>query len=499
MRASKTGRFDPRRHGAVTAAVTSDDVIATAARASAERARGMLSTGSTLLPIKLHPKQQEFVDDDGLEVLYGGAAGSAKSTALLASSLKFAHVPGYSALLLRRSYSHLTMAGGLIPMAREWLAKHATWNASTFTWTFPNGSKVAFGYLDSDRDLDRYQGAEFQLLRFDELTQFPEHHYRYLFSRLRRSTLVDVPIRMRAASNPGGIGHEWVKRRFLIEGEQNGRRFIPASLVDNPSLDREEYERSLSELDPLTRATATRGRLGRRARRRSVQARLVRRHRAVPSATRPSTRSLLGPCLDHSEGGHGPRLDVWRTRRRRPWRLVRARPSAVPRLVERERASHSANGRDGRSQGAGLHGARAGVSGKDVIDHYARNVLRGYTFRSIRPTGNKQERAAPVASAAEQGLVKLCSGRWVGDFLDEVSAFPMGSHDDQVDAVSGAFGVLTCAARSGLHVQGEGPMTSRFRKSSPSSRMVEAGFSMFLLPECPGCVVCLRRDRGAHF
>jgi predicted phage terminase large subunit-like protein len=84
-----------------------------------------------------------------------------------------------------------------------------------------------------------------------------------------------------------------------------------------------------------------------------------------------------------------------------------------------------------------------GSSGKDVIDHYARYVLRGFAFKSQRPTGKKVERAAPVASAAEMGHVKLVSGRWVTDFLDEASAFPMGAHDDQIDALSGAFGVLT--------------------------------------------------------
>ena len=88
-----------------------------------------------------------------------------------------------------------------------------------------------------------------------------------------------------------------------------------------------------------------------------------------------------------------------------------------------------------------------GSSGVDVISHYARNVLRGFAFKGVRPTGPKAERAAPVASAAEMGNLRLCSGPWVSEFLDEASAFPMGPHDDQIDAVSGAFGQLTSRFR----------------------------------------------------
>lgn len=94
---------------------------------------------------------------------------------------------------------------------------------------------------------------------FDELTQFSESQYRYLFSRLRRREGVDIPLRMRAASNPGGEGHFWVYERFFVRGLSAGRVFIPAKLEDNPHLDRLDYERSLSELDDVTRAQLRRG------------------------------------------------------------------------------------------------------------------------------------------------------------------------------------------------------------------------------------------------
>src|SRR5205085_6789812 len=86
----------------------------------------------------------------------------------------------------------------------------------------------------------------------DEAGQLPEARYRYLFSRLRKLEGSPVPIRMRAASNPGGPGHDWLKRRFVV-GE-NLKFFIPARLADNPGLDAHDYILSMNQLDPIRRA-----------------------------------------------------------------------------------------------------------------------------------------------------------------------------------------------------------------------------------------------------
>jgi len=84
-----------------------------------------------------------------------------------------------------------------------------------------------------------------------------------------------------------------------------------------------------------------------------------------------------------------------------------------------------------------------GASGVIVIDHYARVVLKGYSFRGYKTTGDKEVRANPVSSAAEAGNVKLLRGSWITTFLDEAELFPLGEHDDQVDAVSGAIAMLS--------------------------------------------------------
>ena len=206
------------------------------------------------------PKQAAFLILGGMEALYGGAAGGGKSEALLMAALQYVDVPGYAALLVRRRITDSSLPGALLARANEWMANsEARWNDSERTWTFASGATLTFGYLDRPQDKYRYQSSEFQFIGFDELTQFDEAEYTYLFSRLRRRTDLDVPLRMRGASNPGGVGHDWVRRRFLLQGLEEGRWFIPARVDDNPHLDRAEYVRSLESLDPLTRAQLLEG------------------------------------------------------------------------------------------------------------------------------------------------------------------------------------------------------------------------------------------------
>jgi hypothetical protein len=232
------------------------------------------------IPYKPHPRQHAFLWLDCQEALYGGAAGGGKSDALLMAALQYVDVPGYSAILFRRVYPDLKQAEGLIPRSKEWMSNtDARWNENDHRWTFPSGATLTFAHLQYEDSKYHYQGAAFQFIGFDELTQFTDSQYRYLFSRLRRPKITDdlppavrrrrealgrVPLRMRGASNPGGAGHRWVKHRLILKETDpddpedtveraQERIFIPAKLQDNPSLDRAEYERSLANLDRQTR------------------------------------------------------------------------------------------------------------------------------------------------------------------------------------------------------------------------------------------------------
>lgn len=207
--------------------------------------------GNPFIPYRPTPKQADFLARFDREVFYGGSAGGGKSISLLMAALQFVEYPRYSALLLRKTFRDLMQPGALIPVAKEWLKDKAKWNSQEKRWYFPSGATLTFGYLAAPDDIYQYQGAAFDFTGFDEASQFDEYQYRYLFSRLRKPIDSEVPIRMRATSNPGGRGHEWCKHRFI--DPDSGRVFIRAKLDDNPHLNRVEYVQSLSELDPITR------------------------------------------------------------------------------------------------------------------------------------------------------------------------------------------------------------------------------------------------------
>lgn len=187
------------------------------------------------------------------ELLYGGAAGGGKSDYLLAELvISCLENPGLNAVVFRRTFKDLSRPSGLIYRLLERLPRRiARYNATSHTWKFRNGSLLELGALEHDADVLKYQGAEYGLIAFDELTQFTEYQYRYMSSRLRVSgDLLEAGYRPRmiAASNPGGPGHGWVKDRFVDpappevvwqpeptedEPAPGTRVFVPATVEDN--------------------------------------------------------------------------------------------------------------------------------------------------------------------------------------------------------------------------------------------------------------------------
>ena len=199
--------------------------------------------------------QKVFLRSYSLEGLFGGAAGGGKSSALLMSALQYVDVPGYSAILFRRTYADLALPGALMDRFRSWISLYddVHWNANSFIATFPSGARISFGYLNNTNDYLRYKGSEFQFIGMDEVTEIRESDYRYLFSRLRRPStgeLSKVPLRMRAASNPAP---NWVRQRFIVEGPETDRVFVPSMLTDNPGIDAASYRQALQALDPIER------------------------------------------------------------------------------------------------------------------------------------------------------------------------------------------------------------------------------------------------------
>ncbi len=275
---------------------------------------------------------------------------------------------------------------------------------------------------------------------FDEVTQFKQDQYLYLHSRLRRLENSNIPIRMRAASNPGDIGHEWVKARFITpESRALNCQFIPASLADNPHLDRVAYIDSLMKLDPITREQLLSGNWDVRP-----EGGLFKREWMKVTDTVKGIRMPLCRYWDKAatEGGGDWTVGA----------LVGLKDGRVY-VIDIKRTQSSPAGVEALIlQTAQLDGhdvmirmeQEPGSAGVDVIDHYARRVLVGYNFKGEKTTGSKVSRAAALSTAAEQGNLFFMNAGWTAACLDELVLFPTeGAHDDQVDAIAGGYNILS--------------------------------------------------------
>jgi len=407
------------------------------------------------------PKQAAFMALPHLEALFGGAAGGGKSVALLAAALMYVDIPGYSALILRRSYRSFEQQGGLVELSKQWLSgTDAAWAEATSTWRFPSGATLAFRHL---HDVGHLQGSEFQFIGVDELAEVKVQDYLYLFARLRAKAGSLIPRRMRVTSNPVGPGVEWVYQRFLIEGPSAGLIFIPARFEDNPHLDRAGYRAALAKLPWFLRGALEEGRWDIRPEgglflRRWFEGSFVEYPRLPTDLSLcrfwdlAATKARVGADPDYTAGvllGRDPNgllyaLDVLR---------VQASDLEVQDLIVR--TAHAdrllAKKMDWPEPMIRME-QEPGAASTYLIGEFRRRMLAGFDFRGARPNGSKADRARPLSALAEAGELRFVRAPWNGAFLDELCAFPFGGHDDQVDALSGAFEQLVANTRQHARV-----------------------------------------------
>jgi predicted phage terminase large subunit-like protein len=385
-------------------------------------------------------KQFRFLMLPDKEAFYGGAAGGGKSDALLMGAIMFCHLPDYNAILIRKTLQDLSLSSGLIPRSKLWLKGKARWDSQSHVWRFPSGATITFGYLDSVDDHFRYQSTEFQYIGFDEQTHIPEHQFRYLFSRLRRlGSQVHIPLRLRGAGNPEGRYAQYVKARY-VDVETAVAPFVPARIEDNPGLDKESYLDSLSKLDAVTRERLQNGNweildqgLMFKPEWFEIVTDYPKNCRKARYWDRAATAAAHGTDPDYTVG-------VLKTMKDGVYYIIdvvrfRGTPQMNEQIIQKTAETDGIEVEIYMEQ-------EPGSAGKSDINHYARDVLRGFTFHGVRNTGSKEIRAGPLSSAAEHGNVKLVKAGWNRAFLDELALFPIRGHDDQVDAASGAFSKL---------------------------------------------------------
>jgi len=206
------------------------------------------------MTLTLYPKQAEVLKSPATEILFGGAAGPGKSHLLRVAAIVWCNdIPNLQVYLFRRTYpelwsNHMEGPSSFKILLAKWILLGKV-KIVDKDIRFSNGACIHLRHCQHEDDANNYQGAEIHCLLIDELTSFTKKIYDILKSRVRMSNM-ELPERWRGrfprilcGSNPGNIGHTWVKAEFVDNGTKEVetkdgmlRQFIPARMEDNPTL-----------------------------------------------------------------------------------------------------------------------------------------------------------------------------------------------------------------------------------------------------------------------
>lgn len=195
------------------------------------------------------PKQKEFLalPFNIREALYGGAVFGGKTELLIMLPIAygFHKHPAHTGILFRKTYQQLEKS--IIPRAMAIYKKAlgASWNGTNKCWTFPSGAKEYVAYLETEQDARDHDTNQYNLARFEELTEFIEFCYRFIANSRVRSLITELPALIRSGSNPGNIGNNWVRDYFVKPNPKGGqviksavtgqlRYFLQSTVYDNP-------------------------------------------------------------------------------------------------------------------------------------------------------------------------------------------------------------------------------------------------------------------------
>lgn len=439
--------------------------------------------------------QEQFLASPADIAIYGGAAGSGKTFGVLLEPLRHVtNTAGFYAVFFRRNTTHIRNPGGLWDESMKlYPLAGGEPSGSILEWRWARGGKIKMGHLDQENTVHDWQGAQVPLIIFDELTHFSEAQFFYMLSR-NRSTCGVRPY-IRATCNPDAdswvakfiewwidqetgyaiqersgklrwfarIGNAiyWADSReellqkygrpdLPLDHEDQVRpkslTFIPARLSDNKELLKADpdYKANLMALPRVERERLLMGNWNIRPAaglyfRPSDASAITTRPKNIVSivrkwdlaATEPSESNndpdwTVGALMAKLSDGRYVILDIVRER---------LRAHRVRELVERVAKMDGPSVRIGLSQDPGQ-------AGKEQAASYVAR-LAGYSVTVTKESGDKITRAEPFAAQWQAGNVDYYTAPWNKTMLDELEAFPTsGVHDDQVDALSGAFSLL---------------------------------------------------------
>lgn len=458
---------------------------------------------STAQHIKPQPGPQEaFLASSADIAIYGGAAFGGKTYGLLLESSRHTDHKDFGAVIFRRTTKQVTNEGGLWDTAGDVYPQiGAKPNVSRLQYKFPSGAAVTFAHLEYEKNKLDWQGSQIPMIGFDEVTHFTAGQFWYLVSRNRNPADNGIRPYIRATCNPDpdsfiaeliawwidqDTGYAIPERSGVVRwfirvnntllwadsaealramhpgAEPKSLTFIASSYSDNKiGLERDPgYLANLEALPTVERERLKMGNwkvkpasgdyfkksyfdivdaapaLGRRIR-------YWDRAATEPSESSPDPDWTAGLRMSEADDGFFYIEHVER---------FRGSPGKVSKRIKTTAES------DGRLVSIGIE-QDPGSAGKFEASTYVTLLAKFVTF-AVPPQGDKETRATPASVAAEHGRIRLVRGPWNAAFLDEVESFPKGAHDDQVDALSGAYNQLTGNPRIPIEYQSTGPRLS---------------------------------------
>ncbi|ATE60156.1 phage terminase large subunit [Thauera sinica] len=424
--------------------------------------------------------QEAFLASSADIVIYGGAAFGGKTFALLLETTRHSENPQFGAVIFRRTTTQVAAEGGLWDTSEE-LYPLLGAKPSSLSWAFPSGAKVTFAHLQHEKTKFEWQGGQIAMIGFDELTHFTAGQFWYMLSRNRSNSGVAPYIRATTNPDPDSFVAEliawWIDqetgyaipersgvirwfvryRNELIwadspeelrdqypDLEPKSLTFIASSYKDNkigmakdpkymsnldalPLVEREQLKNGNWKIRPAAGDYFKAEWFGvlERAPEYCRWVRYWDRAATEPNPQNPDPDYTAGVKLGKDSEGNYYVGHVARDRKR---------PAGVMKLIKGTTRADSV-------RCAAVLEQDPAQAGKVEADMYI-TQLAGFEVHTVPKRTDKETAARPVSSMAEAGRVFLIRGAWNKAFLDELENFPKGAHDDQVDALSGAFNFL---------------------------------------------------------